>query len=72
MLLKLILIQMKLLANAAPQNECVNTEDCNKVFTLIQMYHRYLSTPTFHRLISHLIDHNNQTVQFAVIQYISL
>ena len=53
--------------SVVPQNESI---DSGKVFTLVRLYHLNQSTPTFHRRISYSIDENNQTIQYAVMQYI--
>ena len=40
------------------------------IFTLVRMYHHHKATPEFQRRISYVIDSSEQTVQYAVVQYL--
>ena len=40
------------------------------IFTLVCMYHHHKATPEFQRRISYVIDNSEQTVQYAVVQYL--
>ena len=53
--------------SAVPEGESANS---GEIYTLVRVYHHHKSTRTFHRRISYLIDSSNQTIQYAVIQYI--
>ena len=53
--------------SAVPEGESTNP---GKEYTLVRLCHHHKSTCTFHGRISYLIDSNNQTVQYTVVQYI--
>ena len=40
------------------------------VFTLVRVYHRHKATPEIQRRITHVIDSDGKTVQYAVVQYL--
>lgn len=40
----------------------------DNVFTLVRLYHK--DTPELQRRISYAFDHNQQRIQYAVVQYL--
>ena len=53
----------------SPVDEHLDSKE-DDIFTLVRMYHHHKATPEFQRRISYVIDSSEQTVQYAVVQYL--
>ena len=53
----------------SPVDEHLDSKE-DDIFTLVRMYHHHKATPEFQGRISYVIDSSEQTVQYAVVQYL--